>query len=388
MSRGQRCPSCGEELPDGSPRGLCPRCLLRVGLEEDSASVPRNGGTAATGLGVLDTIAPTCGPVPRVLLRDTAPGEEPGPIVTQPDEADADRSIRYRIDGEIARGGMGAVLKGRDPDLGRDVALKVLREDHPRQRRHGPPVRRGGPDRRPAPAPRHRADLRAGHLRRPPAVLQHEAGQGAHAGASCSARLATGSRPTTCPAFLSIFEAICQTVAYAHARGVIHRDLKPSNVMVGSVRRGAGDGLGPGQGPAPRRCRRRRPGRQAGAPGDRDRHGPQRLGRPDLSQAGSVMGTPSYMAPEQARGEIDRIDERADVFALGSILCEILTGEPAFTGRSSAEILRKAARGDLADALARLDACGADAELIALAKDCLAPSRRTARDMPASWPGG
>ena len=95
-------------------------------------------------------------------------------------------------------------------------------------------------------------------------------------------------------------------------------------------------------------------------------------GEAGLSHAGSVMGTPSYMAPEQARGEIDRVDERADVFALGSILCEILTGSPAFLGRSSGEILRKAALGDLADAFARLDACGADAELIAMARDCLA----------------
>ena len=87
------------------------------------------------------------------------------------------------------------------------------------------------------------------------------------------------------------------------------------------------------------------------------------------------MGTPAYMAPEQARGEIDRVDERADVFALGSILCEILTGRPAFTGRSPGEIQRKAARGDLADAFARLDACGADAELIDLARACLAAER-------------
>ena len=78
------------------------------------------------------------------------------------------------------------------------------------------------------------------------------------------------------------------------------------------------------------------------------------------------------MAPEQARGETDLINERADVFALGSILCEILTGSPAFTGRTSIEILRKAAHGDTADALTRLDGCGAEAELIALAKDCLA----------------
>ncbi len=74
-------------------------------------------------------------------------------------------------------------------------------------------------------------------------------------------------------------------------------------------------------------------------------------GEPGLSHAGSVMGTPGYMAPEQARGEGDRVDERADVFALGSILCEVLTGAPAFLGRSAGEILRKAALGDLADAV-------------------------------------
>src|SRR5204863_9896242 len=95
----------------------------------------------------------------------------------------------------------------------------------------------------------------------------------------------------------------------------------------------------------------------------------------DLSRAGSVLGTPSYMAPEQARGEVDRVDERADVFALGSILCEILTGEPVFTGRGTLEILRSAARGEMDAARERLEGCGADAELVALARDCLAPDR-------------
>src|SRR5262249_4375708 len=74
-------------------------------------------------------------------------------------------------------------------------------------------------------------------------------------------------------------------------------------------------------------------------------------------------------------GEVDAVDERADVFALGSILCEILTGRPAFVGRTPAEIQRTAALGDLADAWSRLDGRGADAGLIALAKDCLARGR-------------
>lgn len=74
------------------------------------------------------------------------------------------------------------------------------------------------------------------------------------------------------------------------------------------------------------------------------------------------------MAPEQARGEINLLDERTDVFALGSILCEILTGWPAFTGRTHEEIDRRAAAGDVAEAYARIDSSGADPELIALAR--------------------
>ena len=78
------------------------------------------------------------------------------------------------------------------------------------------------------------------------------------------------------------------------------------------------------------------------------------------------------MAPEQARGETDRIDERADVFALGSILCEILTGDAGLHGPGLDGDPPQGGRGDTADALSRLDGCGAEAELIALAKDCLA----------------
>src|SRR5262249_60948300 len=118
------------------------------------------------------------------------------------------------------------------------------------------------------------------------------------------------------PRFLSVFEAIAQTVAYAHARGVIHRDLKPSNVMVGSFgevqvmdwglakvlsRGGVADDAQAGQ--ADRQetvIITARSGSDA----------------PGLSRPGSAMGTPSYMAPAQARGEGDRSDERTDVLGL------------------------------------------------------------------------
>lgn len=80
------------------------------------------------------------------------------------------------------------------------------------------------------------------------------------------------------------------------------------------------------------------------------------------------MGTPAYMAPEQARGDIDELDERCDVFSLGAILCVLLTGRPPYKGKGSNEVLSQAAEGKVEAARERLDACGADAELIELAK--------------------
>src|SRR5262249_35683438 len=77
--------------------------------------------------------------------------------------------------------------------------------------------------------------------------------------------------------------------------------------------------------------------------------------------------------PEQASGDISRLDRRADVFGLGGILCEILTGKPPYVGPASEEVQRQAGNGELADAQARLGGCGAHPELIALARGWLSP---------------
>ncbi|HMP04116.1 MAG TPA: tetratricopeptide repeat-containing protein kinase family protein, partial [Gemmatales bacterium] len=90
------------------------------------------------------------------------------------------------------------------------------------------------------------------------------------------------------------------------------------------------------------------------------------------TQDGSMLGTPAYMAPEQAAGEIDKMDQRTDVFGLGGVLCALFTGQPPYVGQSVQAIGLAAVRGQTDEAFARLDASGAEPNVIALCKRCLA----------------
>src|SRR5262249_5141791 len=99
-----------------------------------------------------------------------------------------------------------------------------------------------------------------------------------------------------------------------------------------------------------------------------------------FTQTGSLLGTPAVMPPEQAVGAVVRGDQRSDVFGLGAILAVILTGQPPFTAASAETMRVKAAQGKVDECFARLDGCGADPELIALGKRCLAPEKE---DRPA-----
>jgi serine/threonine-protein kinase len=325
------------------------------------------GRDLGASLALLGTDDERTGSPTSATLAETDLGAEP-PVVASAGAgaAAAGSAGRYQLLGEIARGGMGAVLRGRDPALGRDLALKVLLDQH-----------------------RERTDLVdrfveeaqiCGQLQHPGVVPVYELGtlpdrrpffaMKLVKGRTLATLLAGRTSPAAdLPRFLSIFEAVCQTVAYAHARGVIHRDLKPSNIMVGSF--GEVQVMDWGLAKV-----LPRDGQPASDPGPAPAHETvvataRTKGDSDLSEAGSVLGTPAYMAPEQARGETDRVDRRADVFAIGSILCEILTDGPAFSGETSIGILRAAQRADTAAALGRLGRCGADAELVTLARDCL-----------------
>ncbi len=382
------CLKCGSRRVSNSPKGLCPRCLLSQAIEDsDSPAIdePRTGfdvtllvatGSARNLGRIHDSIAQ----VPSVLLRDSELESGPGPVIKpsskeMPESADV--SGKYQIHGEIARGGMGAVLRGRDVDLGRDLALKVLLDSHKEKpelvKRFIEEAQIGGQLQHPGIVPVY--DLGAFADRRPYFTMKLVKGR-----TMAELIRARSSSSADWPRFLSIFASIAQTMAYAHARGVIHRDLKPSNVMVGSFGEvqvmdwGLAKVL-PARATPDLDCG---PHLEAEFPASVIQTG--RSSGAELSQAGSVLGTPGYMAPEQARGEIDQVDERADVFGLGAMLCEILTGLPAFTGGNPAETLRKAARGDVADALARLNRSGAEVELIGLAENCLGPE-------PADRPG-
>jgi serine/threonine-protein kinase len=341
--------------------------------------------------GLLEALRKRLTEVPRIRLREPEDATEPigDPIAG-----------RYHVHAEIARGGMGAILEGRDTEIGRTLAVKVLLETY----QNNPEIVRRFLE---------EAQI-AGQLQHPGIVPVYDVGQLDDARPYFTMKLVRGRTlaellteqsvgpvsnvpgatearykraPQDLSRFLDVFAQVCNAVAYAHSRGVIHRDLKPANVMVGmfgevqvmdwGLAKVLDQTSRGGQSPEEDAFRTSTPVPPGATPPGSPANAPS---SPAQTQAGVVLGTPPYMPPEQARGEVEQLDERADVFGLGAILCEILTGQPPYIGSARSDLLAQAREGGLTDAFCRLDNCGADADLVALAKKCLAPRRE---DRPA-----
>jgi len=225
----------------------------------------------------------------------------------------------FTIRKEIARGGMGRILEARDRRLGRSVAIKeVLDADQTALVRFEREVRI------------------TARLQHPGIVHVHEAGQWPNGTPFYVMKLIKGeplhvriAKAKTLADRLALVPAVARVVdalASAHAEHVIHRDLKPANILIGAF----GETVVIDWGIA-KDLTAREP--ETGA-------GPYRTSTTeDETIEGAVIGTPSYMPPEQAAGE--RVDERADVYALGALLYHTLAGTPPFVGSSTAEVLSK-----------------------------------------------
>jgi serine/threonine protein kinase len=258
------CPNCHGELTADAPAGLCPKCLMGMGLElpsEPCESLPGEGFVA-------DAAIP-----------------------------ESDRSFGdYELLGRVARGGMGVIYKARQICLNRIVAVKMMLP--------GLLVSEAEASRF-----QNEAEVIA-NLRHPNIVAVHEVG--AHDGQRYFSMdyvegqsLAAVVRDHPLPARTAAryVKVIAEAIHYAHQQGILHRDLKPSNVLLD----------------------------KAGNPRITDFGLAKRLASDSrLTTTGTVLGTPSYMPPEQADGKSRRLGPASDVYSIGAILYELLTGRPPF----------------------------------------------------------
>ncbi len=273
---------------------------------------------------------------------DATLGPEEGPADAPREGAGVPSVLgRYEVLGLLGRGGMGEVYEARDALLGRPTALKFIR---------GAGTERGLRLLQEA-----RAQARIDH---PNVCKVYEAGE-FEGRPYIAMQLVRGRRLDEAAASMTLAEKakilreIAEAVHEAHRLGVIHRDLKPSNVL---VVRGDDGHYTPTV-------------MDFGLAYEVQRgHG--------LTETWALVGTPSYMAPEQARGDARRVDRRSDVYSLGATLYELLGGAPPFAAASAVETLHEVLHGDPPRLRAHLPRAAADLETIAL--KCLEkdPDRR------------
>ncbi len=288
---------------------------------------------AVAGVDLHDLLKAADDPDVRQSLATLA--HAPAYVLLSTVDVPAERRERFTLTRLHAEGGLGRVYVAHDHDLNRDVALKEIR---PERAQHPDAWQRFLKE----------AQL-TGQLEHPNIVPIYEVGKRKegeppfytmrlvrgqtlrNAVADYHTRRREGREdPLERPRLLNAFVSVCLAVGYAHSRGVIHRDLKPENVMLG----GFGEVIVLDWGLA----------KMIGRP-DESSEMPE-VALTDSAQtgatmAGRVLGTPAYLAPEQAEGRTDLVDPRTDIYGLGTILFEILTGRAPHKGSTTEEIIRR-----------------------------------------------
>jgi eukaryotic-like serine/threonine-protein kinase len=336
--------------------------------QEFDALIARRAQLTAQEVAVLEAHLAGCGSC-RELARALKPltndfafaatgasetlADTPGRADHQTPEVPADR---YRITGEVGRGGIGRVLEALDRVLDRPVALKELFSTSDALRRRFV-----------------REALITARLQHPSIVPIYDAGHLGDRSPFYAMKLVAGqpldksiTEATTLTQRLALLPsvlAIADAMAYAHSKRIIHRDLKPANVLVGAF----GETIVIDWGLA----------KDLGVD-DQDAldAGPYRAAGLDHTVAGAVLGTPAFMAPEQAAGE--PVDERADVYALGAILYHVVSGKAPHEGTTLQEMVRRVIAGDVRPLIERAPEVPRDLAAIVTKAMALAPSERYA----------
>jgi TolB-like protein/Tfp pilus assembly protein PilF len=274
------CRKCGAAIPPDSPQNSCGACLLETGLDSDELE-REEGGSAS-----LKTI--------------NAFGERVPPSQVLMDFGD------YELLEQIGRGGQGVVFRARQKSLNRVVALKVINLGHWASKAHLKRFRR-------------EAEA-AARLEHPCIVPIYEVGE---RDGSCyfSMKFVEGGQldevvrriPMSIRQAVELIAKVARTVHYAHEHGILHRDIKPGNILLDLN----------------------------GEPHLTD-FGLARLLETESSvtQTLDVLGTPSYMAPEQAMGNNAAVSSVTDVYGIGAVLYQLLTGHPPFAGGTTYETIK------------------------------------------------
>jgi WD40 repeat protein/tRNA A-37 threonylcarbamoyl transferase component Bud32 len=361
MAEALLCPQCGKTVPADAPQGLCPACMMRAGLDGDLAE-RRTKSPVAPSTQEAVTLPPQA---PAAAGDETVAPPEGG-FGTQPASSASGATPAnvpgYEILGELGRGGMGIVYKARQTKLRRIVALKMIL---------------AGGHAGSAELARFRTEAEAiARLQHPNIVQVHEIGE--HEGKPyfslefcAGGSLAQKLNGTPWPAqdAARIVETLAHAMDAAHQKGVIHRDLKPANILLSFSREppaSAGQALAGGS--RLNECVAK----------ITDFGLAKKLDEAGQTQSGAIMGTPSYMAPEQAGGKGKEVGPAADVYALGAILYELLTGRPPFKAATALDTLLQVVSDDPVPPSQLQSKTSKDLETICLKCLAKAPAKRYA----------